>query len=196
MGRYDRNREESLKMSDLGFKFAEDIPSALTREECSALATACAGKVVLEIGSQFGRSTIALASAASRVHAVDWHKGDAHAGHSDTFKPFLENLERHGVRNKVVVHLGTSEQIAPILKPASFDLVFIDAFHERSAVEKDAALCLPLVRPGGIIAFHDYGVTMSSNGIAFGVTEAVDGLARALERPLLVNGTVAMIHLE
>lgn len=47
----------------------------------------------------------------------------------------------------------------------SLDLVFIDGDHSYEAVMADIAAWQPLVRPGGVLAGHDYGT--------FGVTQAV-----------------------
>lgn len=156
--------------------FAQDVESAVTQEEAQAIADASGGGLVLEVGSHYGRSTIALASVARLVHAVDWHRGDLHVGYADTLGIFLANLVRYKVQDKVVPHVGKIEDIAPVLRPRSFDLVFIDAFHEREAVARDGLLCLPLVKPGGTLAFHDYGREMVARGVPFGVTAAVDAL--------------------
>lgn len=53
-----------------------------------------------------------------------------------------------------------------IMKPAeevdwrgmirSFDLVFIDAAHDTESVERHTRIALQAVRPGGVIAWHDW----------------------------------------
>jgi hypothetical protein len=55
--------------------------------------------------------------------------------------------------------------------PEQFDLIFIDANHEYLHVKQDILAWLPKVRPGGIIAGHDYepSIPMFS-----GVKQAVD----------------------
>ena len=47
---------------------------------------------------------------------------------------------------------------APEELPNRIDLVHIDGDHTKVAVEIDCELLLPLVRPGGIACFHDYGL--------------------------------------
>jgi SAM-dependent methyltransferase len=54
--------------------------------------------------------------------------------------------------------------------PARIDLLHVDGGHTRVAVETDLRVLLPLLRPGGIACFHDYGRD------AFDVTEVVDEL--------------------
>jgi len=38
-----------------------------------------------------------------------------------------------------------------------FDMVFIDAAHDKYSVKKDIELWIGLIKPGGIISGHDYG---------------------------------------
>lgn len=159
--------------------FAEDILSAVTREQCQRLSELAAEKVVIELGAQFGRSTIALASTALRVHSVDWHLGDCHAGMTDSLPKFVDNLSRYKLRSKVIVHIGRNEDVLPLLKDNSFDMAFIDSFHEKDAVEKDIALVMPLLRTPSTLVFHDYehpmfpGVTVAVNNFASGQNKAV-----------------------
>ncbi len=57
--------------------------------------------------------------------------------------------------------------------PNDFDLVFIDGNHEYMQVKQDITAWLPKVRPGGILAGHDYEPSMP---IFDGVKQAVDEL--------------------
>jgi len=55
----------------------------------------------------------------------------------------------------------TSEQAAYIFhkyRKPYFDMVFIDADHTYEAVKKDIELWKPLIRKGGILSGHDYGM--------------------------------------
>lgn len=165
--------------------FASEIMSAVSREECRKLADLAAGKCVIELGSQFGRSTVALASAASKVHAVDWHLGDGHAGVQDSLPGFMKNLSRYQFRRNVAVHVGRHEDILPFLAPRSFDFAFIDSFHEGPDVRRDIGLVLPLMKPNGTIAFHDYGTTFP------GVTGVVQEFARS--RGASIENTVGSL---
>src|SRR6185295_9555921 len=106
----------------------------------------------LEVGSWFGRSTIAVASTGAHVVAIDPHILGP-PGREDTLTPMLENLDRYGVRDRVDVIKGFSIDVLPTLD-RTFDLAFVDANHFKEEVERDLALVRPLVRPGGYIAFH------------------------------------------
>jgi len=50
---------------------------------------------------------------------------------------------------------GTLERLAKLLDGRKIDLLFIDGDHSYTGVAADYAMYSPLVRPGGIIAFHD-----------------------------------------
>jgi predicted O-methyltransferase YrrM len=54
-----------------------------------------------------------------------------------------------------ILKMSTAEA-ADLVVDSSLDLVFIDADHSESAVKADIENWLPKVRPGGILAGHDY----------------------------------------
>jgi predicted O-methyltransferase YrrM len=177
------------------FVFAQDIISAVTLEECQRLTDLARGSVVLEVGSWLGRSTVALASVARSLHAVDWHQGDHHAGFQNTLDAFLGNLTRYKMRDKLVIHLGKIEDVAPILNDGAFDVVFLDAFHSQEAVERDILLLKHKVKSGGALAFHDYGRERCYGGIPFGVTQAVDAFVKRAGLAMEVTGTLAVVRM-
>lgn len=139
--------------------FAFDVPSALSRGEAITLRqlSSVSDGPILELGAQFGRSTIALASTGKRVHSVDWHRGDAMAGFGETLQPFMVNIKRYNLQDNVVVHVGRFEDVLPAFAPGTFSGAFIDGFHDASDVLRDAKLVRPLLKPGAWVAFHDYG---------------------------------------
>ena len=92
------------------------ILSAVTDAEAARLADLARDRIVLEVGSWYGLSTIVMARTAAMVHAVDWHRGDPHAGKRETLTTFWSNLERHDVRDKVVIHVGRAEVVLPMLR--------------------------------------------------------------------------------
>lgn len=55
------------------------------------------------------------------------------------------------------------------------DLLFIDGDHQYASVLTDWLLYSPLVRPGGLVAFHDVALTVEGH---YGVPEFVEKLAR------------------
>lgn len=152
-----------------------DIPTAVTEEEARALAALAAGRTVLELGAYHGFSTIVLASVAERVWSVDWHHGDEHAGQADTWDAYTANLDRYEVSN-VEVCRGRFEDEVPRLAAVGVrvDGAFIDGQHDGVSVARDLALALTLVRPGGFVAFHDYGRGPATGHPGFAITDVAD----------------------
>jgi predicted O-methyltransferase YrrM len=139
------------------------------------------GKLVLELGSQYGLSTIVMAKVADKVVSVDWHKGDEHAGFHNTLQPFTKNLKKFSVADKVIVLVGRFEDVCPHLQQHSFDLVFVDGQHDKDSVCRDAGLAMGLVKKDGVVAFHDYGIFEVKEGVGLALLaepdEIVDTLA-------------------
>jgi len=68
---------------------------------------------------------------------------------------------------------------APKIADASLDFGFIDANHTYPAVRSDVRVWWPKVKPGGLLAGHDYGARRDVSGF-WGVKRAVDEWAREL----------------
>lgn len=143
----------------------------LTEPEGRELARIAEDKAVLEIGSYCGRSTICLARTAKCVTAVDTFDGRGTACDGDTLGTFTANLALYGVADKVNAIRGESATVLPDLPPV-YDVVFIDGGHDLPTVTRDAELALGRLKPGGVLAFHDY---QSGRGDE-GVTQAVDAM--------------------
>jgi predicted O-methyltransferase YrrM len=148
----------------------------VTHDEARALALLAAGKTVLELGAWHGFSTVVLASVATEVISVDWHLGDDHAGHGDTQSIFRSNLDKYGVADKVDVRVGRFEDVVPQLaaEGAQVDGAFLDGQHDAASVSRDLQLALTVVKPGGFVAFHDYGRAAHNGFAGFEVTEVAD----------------------
>ena len=106
---------------------------------------------VLEVGSAFGYSAIAMALAGAKVTAVDPHAGEL----PNSLEVMRANLDAYEVADQVTIIAEPSQVALPRLELGSFDLVFIDADHREPAVTHDAEWALKLLRPGGMLAMHD-----------------------------------------
>jgi predicted O-methyltransferase YrrM len=148
-------------------KELEDIynaPGMLTYGEVDCLyrlgqINHCQG-VVVEIGSWKGKSTIALARGAAKVHhekiyAIDPHAVQPEEGYlEDTKAEFFANIKQAGVEDRVVPMIMTSEEAArgwnqPIR------LLWIDGDHRYEPAKLDFTLWEPHLVEGGILAMHD-----------------------------------------
>jgi predicted O-methyltransferase YrrM len=116
----------------------------------------------VEIGAYKGRSTCYMAERIRELgldvkfEVVDTFAGDEHIGTVDSWPDFAENLTRAGLLSSIIVHRCLSLAAADDFTDGSLDFVFIDATHTYDAVSRDIAAWWPKVKPGGLLAGHDY----------------------------------------
>lgn len=87
-----------------------------------------------------------------------------------------ERLNIFGERSKIL--RMSSQEASEMFRDHYFDFVYIDADHRYEAMCQDLLLWYSKVRPGGIIAGHDYkdGIVDWETGLRsyYGVKQAVD----------------------
>jgi predicted O-methyltransferase YrrM len=133
-------------------------------------------KVMIEIGCQLGRTSMAILA---QVPSLETYIGiDVPFHHRTTLPsqqsevPDTPGLYAQDERFYLLIRDTGSQELEPEdLEPC--DVVFIDGDHSEAAVLHDSRLALALVRPGGIIIWHDY-----RNG-AVEVTSVLDQLSDA-----------------
>jgi hypothetical protein len=91
--------------------------------------------------------------------------------HERYFRKTTGRLARFGTRSEI--RRTTSVEAAAEVADRSLDFVYIDARHDRESVLEDLAAWYPKMRPGGIIAGHDYVDGWFPSG-HFTVKSAVD----------------------
>jgi len=107
------------------------------------------GPVIVNIGACFGTSTLAMLEARpdAFIFSVD----------INICPKEPEHLDLAGVEARRVVRcLGKSKEIGRHWPEQSTDLVFVDGGHTYQCVLNDIVTWTKTVKPGGIIAFHDY----------------------------------------
>ena len=119
----------------------------------------CEGTIV-EIGSWKGKSTIALALGAAKVHQEKIYAIDPHEilpeekYFEDTEAEFFANIKQAGIDSQVAPMTMTSEEAARGWnKPVR--LLWIDGDHRYESTKLDFALWEPHGVEGGILAMHD-----------------------------------------
>jgi predicted O-methyltransferase YrrM len=110
---------------------------------------------MVELGCYKGRSLCSVAeqvkSRGILVEAVDtWHYELGAIGE------FKRNIDAFGLTHLVSPAHMRSLDAAKLFGGQTFNLVFIDTPHDYASVIADLRAWLPLVKPGGIIAGHDY----------------------------------------
>jgi hypothetical protein len=108
----------------------------------------------------------------------------AQARHDALHASTLARLARFGERS--AVWRTTGAEAARRLAGGSLDFVYLDARHDQASVREDLADWFGRVRPGGIVAGHDYVDGTFPEG-EFGVRSAVDAFFGA--RGLRVRST-------
>lgn len=155
------------------FPGGPEIFTSVTNEEMAALGGLSFGRDCLEIGSAQGYSAIMMAAyyGAKSVHAIDQHLACNSNENMDNSLAVMEkNLKEFRVSSKVHIDRRDSADALPDLaeQGRQFDLAFIDGDHDMEPVRRDTAGARKLVKPGGIMAWHDFG----PRGIS-GVTDAI-----------------------
>lgn len=101
--------------------------------------------------------------------------------HERFYEGACSRLSRFGERSSV--WRMTSLEAAPRIPRYSLDFVYLDARHDFASVLEDLDAWFDRVRPGGIIAGHDYLDGSYAAG-KFGVKSAVDAFFLARDLPV------------
>lgn len=158
------------------------------------------GGIFVEVGSWKGRSTSFIGPVCNangtRLVCVDHWRGsndvlaDRYAAAlavEDVEQTFRRNMAALGIAVEVIAE--PSAVAASSFEPHSVDRVFIDAGHDKESVAEDLRVWGERLRPGGILAGHDYDMKHAE------VQAAVD--EHALARRLVVRrGPRAIYWLE
>lgn len=124
---------------------------------------------MVEVGSWKGQSAVCMAvelenlgKSSVKFYCVDtWlgsqeeaHQKDVYVQTGNLYQLFLANISP--VRHLITPIRENSVVAAKLFADHSSEIVFIDACHEYECVKEDIAAWLPKVKPGGILAGHDY----------------------------------------
>jgi predicted O-methyltransferase YrrM len=129
----------SIAPSQLKSEFLQLLENVRTRQ----------ARTILEIGTANGGTIFLLARAAlpdATLVTVDLPAQGQPHGYPSWKEPIVRG-DSHD--------LGTVERVKAALDNELVDFLFIDADHSYDGVRNDFELYSPLVRPGGLVAFHD-----------------------------------------
>ena len=131
-------------------------------------------KCIVEIGTANGGTLFLwcrLSSDNSSIISIDLpgglFGGDFHYWREPYYMDFKKPDQKLSLLRNDSHSEKTLEQVKKLLKNNKIDFLFIDGDHAYEGVKKDFELYAPLVRSGGIIAFHD---------IVSGPIEAIGGV--------------------
>jgi predicted O-methyltransferase YrrM len=119
-------------------------------------------QAVLEIGTHRGGTLYLwtrLARPGAILISIDLPGGKFGGGYSPFRIPIYRRFARDGQKLHLLradSHAGSTLMKAKgLLAGNLIDLLFIDGDHSHEGVKKDWEMYSPLVRPGGLIVFHD-----------------------------------------
>lgn len=179
---------------------ADGNPSAIELFCLAAIARGSGARAMFEIGTFDGATTLQLALN-SRPDAVI-HTLDLPADAVDrTCSPLLAQERPYALKpasgarfvgtpahGKIRQLYGDSAAFPGEQFAGRMDLVVVDGSHARAYVQSDSALARILVRPGGWIVWHDYGVWPD-------VAAVLDELAGELPLVRLEATTLVVAHI-
>jgi predicted O-methyltransferase YrrM len=171
-------RELARRMERRGAGVAASIPTWTTWRELSTLhrlASECTpGAMAVEVGSYLGASSCYIAAGlmdrGGRLVCVDtWNNDNVPPAPIDTFADFEKNVA--AVRGSITTVRKRSVDLeVSDLPPGGFELVFLDGDHLYDAVSFEMRFFSPLIKEGGVLAFHD---AIEFEGIARAIGEAM-----------------------
>lgn len=166
--------ELCLKIGVEGFMHPNEL------EKLTELAANCD---VLEVGSFKGLSAFCMAISAKSVYCVDTFRANS-AGQFQlpdltTFDDFKRATSKFA---NITYFIGSSAEAAAV-NTGVYDMIFIDAMHTYEEVKEDINRWWKFLKPGGTMAFHDYGHSDFP-----GVKQAIDEVFGELQNRVVTLG--------
>jgi hypothetical protein len=127
--------------------------------------------VVLETGTNWGSTTIAIAQALVDSQCeFEFHSIELLAENCSIAR---SRLARAGLAGRVIVHQGSSLDVLRELLPrvGSVRLALLDGDHRRDAVAAEFALLLPYLEPDALVLFDNTGPPDGYEGVGAALLE-------------------------
>jgi predicted O-methyltransferase YrrM len=121
----------------------------------------------LEIGTFYGANLLSVANSYglhndSKLYCIDpWEDYKDYPEYKNEqpniYNSFINNIEKSGLKDKIVINRGYSNSELIKLEDDFFDIIYVDGNHEPEYVLEDAVLSFRKLKIGGILIFDDYG---------------------------------------
>lgn len=131
------------------------------------------GGRVMELGvanGDFSAQILAQCTPGKLLLVDAWHTAAYEKDHAYVLARFSEECSR----SVVEVHRGLSTDVLPAIEDGSLDWIYIDTNHSYETTAAELQQAERVVRPGGLIAGHDYCLGNIVKPAVFGVTQAVN----------------------
>lgn len=160
--------------------------------------------LIFEIGTFLGGTAEAMFEACpeARIVCVDTFQAMPQVGarrfsRGEAILILMERMAQFGDRFTIII--GESTSVAATITPGIADLVFIDGAHDYPSVLADLRAWLPIIKPTGWMAGHDFELETRGypqefrdemsllqhdrkSGLHFGVSRALEETFETLER--------------
>jgi hypothetical protein len=167
--------ETSIPKVDLGYQHIANLKMLLNRN--NLLQQLPRESICAEIGvneGEFSKEILSI-TLPEKLHLIDawgnpsrYHDGLQLVVH-DKFSTEIE-------KGQVEINVGFSTVILKKMPDFYFDWVYVDTDHSYGVTRDELAILKTKVKPGGIIAGHDYVIGNWVNNCRYGVIEAVHEL--------------------
>jgi predicted O-methyltransferase YrrM len=130
--------------------------------ELGKILQAAAPKRSFEIGTNYGGTLLLLCAVSppgAKIISVDLPSGRFGGGYPRRKTPLFRKFPHAGQQLHLIradSHAQeTKQRVMRILDGELLDYIFLDGDHTYAGVQRDFEMYAPLVRSGGIVAFHD-----------------------------------------
>jgi predicted O-methyltransferase YrrM len=147
--------------------FCVDRPILMTQVrseiiELGKILQASAPMRSLEIGTAYGGTLFLLCTVSppgAQIISVDLRRGQFGGGYPRRKIPLFRKFPKNGQELHLIQgdshSAATKDRVKQILNCEPLDYLFIDGDHTYAGAKQDFEMYSPLVRSGGMIAFHD-----------------------------------------
>lgn len=171
MGKVRKQQSGAIPQIELEPKHIANLRIVLDRD--AFLEALPKGGVVAEAGVDHGdfSARILKITQPRKLHLIDvWHSKRYHGG----LQGFVRERFADEITNgRVQIDLGLSTSVLPRYPDHYFDWIYIDTDHGYRVTADELSIARTKVKPGGIIAGHDYITSNWDGGVRYGVVEAV-----------------------
>jgi len=131
--------------------------------------------VIVEVGTNMGGSLFCFTKVAQQnalIISIDLPEGLGGGGYplyrSDFYRSFASKNQEMFLWRLDSHQIDTLNQLKETLNGRKIDFLFLDGDHSYEGVKQDFEWYSPLVRSGGVIAFHDIKPSLPDNWIQVG----------------------------
>jgi predicted O-methyltransferase YrrM len=116
------------------------------------------GGVIANLGHARGGSAMLMASGLRDYNLAGFvYSVDVFNWNMDQYQKEVDRVKENKLSKYIQICNGTTEYWGSVVAElnASFSLMFIDANHRYDGVKQDVEIWSPMVKVGGLLAFHD-----------------------------------------